>query len=74
MSFIEEVLYDPESGAPFVLLDAERRILEHTFKTNKAGRLLYPRTGLRRIRESGKTGFATRRTLTMILLFRWTLC
>ena len=31
-SFIEQVLRDPETGKPFVLLPAERTFLEHGFK------------------------------------------
>jgi hypothetical protein len=33
MTFIEEVLHDPETGKPFKLLEAERRVLEHAFVT-----------------------------------------
>jgi hypothetical protein len=40
--FIEEVLFDPETGAPFVLFDAERCFLAHAFRLNAVGKLLYP--------------------------------
>ena len=32
ISFIETVLYDPETKRPFKLLPAERAFLEHAFK------------------------------------------
>ena len=41
-AFIETVLHDPETGQPFVLLDAEREFLAHAFKLNDNGRLLFP--------------------------------
>ena len=31
VAFIEEVLIDPESGRPFILLPAERDFLKHAF-------------------------------------------
>jgi hypothetical protein len=68
-AFIEEVLHDPETGQPFVLLDAERAFLEHAFKTNSNGRLLYPEQVYACPKKSGKTGFAALHMLTTILLF-----
>jgi hypothetical protein len=41
-AFIEECLYDPETGKPFVLLPAERAFINLGFKTDANGRLLYP--------------------------------
>ena len=32
ISFIETVLFDPETGKPFVLLEAEKKFLAHAFK------------------------------------------
>ena len=40
--FIETVLHDPETKKPFKLLPAERAFLEHAFKRDDDGRLLYP--------------------------------
>jgi hypothetical protein len=40
--FIAEVIRDPETGKPFELLPAERVFLEHAYRTDDAGRLLYP--------------------------------
>jgi hypothetical protein len=42
IAFIEQCLCDPETKKPFHLLDAERRFLEHAFKLDDDGRLLYP--------------------------------
>ena len=42
ISFIETVLYDPETKKPFKLLPAERAFLEHAFKLDDSGRLFYP--------------------------------
>ena len=42
ISFIETVLHDPETKKPFKLLPAERAFLEHAFKLDDNGRLLYP--------------------------------
>jgi len=42
VSFIEDILRDPETGKPFVLLDAEKQFLAHAYQTDEAGRLVYP--------------------------------
>jgi hypothetical protein len=42
IEFIETVLHDPETKRPFVLLLAERSFLQHAFKLDNSGRLLYP--------------------------------
>jgi phage terminase large subunit-like protein len=68
-TFIESMRYDPESGAPFKLLDAERDFLKHAFQTDADGRLLYPELVFGAPKKSGKTGFAALFMLTMILLF-----
>ena len=69
ISFIEHVLYDPETKRPFVLLDAERAFLQHAFTLDANGRLLYPELLYGAPKKSGKTGFAALYVLTMILLF-----
>ena len=59
ISFIETVLHDPETKKPFKLLPAERAFLEHAFKRDDDGRLLYPEQTLQLPQEkSGKTTFA----------------
>ena len=37
LSFIEEVLHDPETGKPFVLLEAERVFMRHAFALDRGG-------------------------------------
>jgi phage terminase large subunit-like protein len=69
ISFIETVLFDPETGKPFVLLEAEKQFLAHAFKTDKHGQLLYPEQVFAAIKKSGKTGLAALYLLAMILLF-----
>ncbi len=69
IAFIETVLHDPETGAPFKLLPAERQFFEHAFKTDDSGRLLYPEQIFAAIKKSGKTTLAALHLLTMILLF-----
>ncbi len=68
ISFIERIIIDPETGKPFILLDAERRFLEHAFSTDSAGRLLYPEQIYSCPKKSGKTTFAAIYVLTMVLL------
>ena len=68
-AFIETVLHDPESNAPFVLLDAERQFLQHAFKTGDDGRLLYGEQVYAAPKKSGKTAFAALHMLTTVLLF-----
>jgi hypothetical protein len=68
VAFIEEVLVDPETKRPFVLLDAERRFLEHSFRAGEDGRLLYPEQVYAAPKKSGKTAFSAMFVLTMVLL------
>jgi phage terminase large subunit-like protein len=69
MTFIEQCLINPETGAPFKLLPAERDFLRFAFQTDDDGRLLYPEQIFGAPKKSGKTGFAALYLLTMILLF-----
>jgi phage terminase large subunit-like protein len=69
ISFIEEVLINPETGKPFVLLKAERAFLEHAFATGPDGRLLYPEQIYSCPKKSGKTTFAALLVITFTLLF-----
>jgi phage terminase large subunit-like protein len=68
-TFVEEVLHDPETGAPYRLLPSERRFLAHAFKTAADGRLLYPEQLYSCPKKSGKTAFAALHVLTTSLLF-----
>ena len=69
IKFIQEVLIDPETGRPFVLLDAERTFLKHAFATGPDGRLLYPEQIYSCPKKSGKTTFAAIFVITIVLLF-----
>jgi phage terminase large subunit-like protein len=69
LEFIEAVLFDPETGAPFRLLPAERAFLEHAFKIGPNGRLLYTEWLYSCPKKSGKTTFEAIIELTMLLLF-----
>ena len=68
-SFIEEVLHNPETGKPFVLLDAEREFLAYAFDTDATGRLLFPEQVYAAPKKSGKTGFAALHMLSTVLLY-----
>ena len=69
ISFIETVLYDPETKRPFKLLPAERAFLEHAFKLDDSGHLLYPEQLYSCPKKSGKTTFAGIHALATLLLF-----
>lgn len=69
VAFIECVLFDPETNAPFALLDAEKQFLAHAFTTGDDGRLLYGEQVYAAPKKSGKTGFAALHMLTTVLLF-----
>jgi phage terminase large subunit-like protein len=69
LSFITEILRDPETGKPFVLLDAERAFLEHAYQIDDSGRLVYPEQLYGAPKKSGKTGFAAMHLLTTTLVF-----
>ena len=73
ISFIETVLYDPETKKPFKLLPAERAFLEHAFKRDDDGRLLYPEQIYSCPKKSGKTTFAGIHALTTAAAVRWQL-
>ena len=67
--FVREVMVNPETGEPFELLPAEVVFLDHAFRTDANGRLLYPEQVFSAPKKSGKTGFAALHTLTMCLIF-----
>ena len=67
--FIADTLIDPETGKPFQLLPAEVVFLDHAFRTDANGRLIYPEQVFSAPKKSGKTGFAALFTLTMCLIF-----
>ena len=65
ISFIEEALIDPETGAPFVLLPAERDFLQHAFKRDVNGRMIYPELIFSAPKKSGKTTLAAIFVITL---------
>ena len=69
ISFIEEVLRDPETSKPFALLDAERQFLAHAYRTDHNGRLVHPEQLYACPKKSGKSGFAAMHLLTTTLIF-----
>jgi phage terminase large subunit-like protein len=69
ISFIEQVLRNPETGRPFELLDAQRQFFEHAWQTNEDGRLLYPEQCYGAIKKSGKTATAAMHLLATTLLY-----
>jgi hypothetical protein len=69
IKFIEQVLINPETNKPYVLLDAERAFLKHAFAIGADGRLLYPEQVFACPKKSGKTTFAAIYVITMVLLF-----
>src|SRR4051812_43114919 len=66
--FIEQVLCDPETGLPFVLLEAEREFMRPAFALDGDGRLLYPELVYGAPKKSGKTTCAALVVLVMVLL------
>jgi phage terminase large subunit-like protein len=69
IEFIETVLIDPESHAPFELLPAERAFLEHAFQIGDNGKLKYSEWLYSCPRKSGKTTFQALIQLTTTLLY-----
>jgi hypothetical protein len=69
ISFIQQVLINPETNKPFALLEAERAFLMHAFETGPDDRLLYPEQVYACPKKSGKTTLAAIYVLTIILLY-----
>ena len=64
ISFIESTLINPETGAFFVLTEAERVFLAHAFAVGSDGRTLFPELVFGAPKKSGKTALAA-----MVLLY-----
>ena len=67
--FITEVLVNPETGKPFILLDAEKEFLRCAYAQDADGKLRYPEQCFAAPKKSGKTGFAAMHMLGTVLLF-----
>jgi phage terminase large subunit-like protein len=68
LSFIEQVLRDPETGEPFELFDAQREFLAGAFTLTDDRRLAYPEQVFGAIKKSGKSATAAMHLLTMTLV------
>jgi hypothetical protein len=69
MSFIAEVIRNPETGLPFELLDAQRKFFARAWRTDENGRLIYPEQVFAAPKKSGKTAAAAPHLLTTTLVF-----
>src|SRR5262245_31507381 len=69
VSFIQQVLRDPETGKPFELFPAECAFLDHGYRTDGSGRLRYPEQVFGAPKKTGKSAFAGMHLLTTTLLF-----
>jgi phage terminase large subunit-like protein len=69
IAFIEQCLINPETGAPFELLPAERTFLQHAFTIGPQGKLLYCEWVYSCPKKSGKTTFGALVLIVMVLLF-----
>jgi hypothetical protein len=69
VTFIEQVLRDPETGRPFVLMDWQREFFAHAYQTNSDGRLRYPEQLAACPKKTGKTTFAGLHLLTTTLIY-----
>ena len=68
LSFIEQVLRDPETRQPFELFDAQREFLTGAFTLTDDRRLAYPEQVFGAIKKSGKSATAGMHLLTMTLV------
>jgi phage terminase large subunit-like protein len=68
LSFVEQILRDPETQRPFVLLPEQREFFKQAWQTDDDGRLLYPEQVYGAIKKSGKSGTAALHVLTTTLV------
>jgi hypothetical protein len=66
ITWIECTLIDPETDAPFILTDAERRFLKRAFELTADGRLKHPELIFSAPKKSGKTAFAAMLVLYVV--------
>jgi hypothetical protein len=69
VAFINEVLRDPETGKPYVLLLAEIEFLKYALNTRPDGRMLYPQLLYCCPKKSGKTVWGAIFMIMVIVLF-----
>jgi hypothetical protein len=68
MDISAQALHDPETGAPFIVNDAQRVFLALAFELTEDGRLKYPELVFAAPKKSGKTAFGALISLIMVLL------
>jgi phage terminase large subunit-like protein len=68
VTFIEEVLIDPETERPFVLNRAQRHFLARAFRLAADSRLRFPELLFSGPKKSGKTGLAAMIVLYVVLV------
>jgi hypothetical protein len=68
LTFIRDVLRDPETGRPFELFDAQCQFLRRAFTRTDDGRLVFPEQVFGAIKKSGKSMTAAMHMLTMTLV------
>ena len=69
VAFVEEVLVSPETGSPYVLVDAQRAFLREALRLRKDGRLRYQDLIFSAPKKSGKTTLAAIFLIVLIVLF-----
>jgi phage terminase large subunit-like protein len=74
ISFIEQVLRDPETNKPFQLFEAQRQFFAHAWRLDAAGRLLFPEQCFAAPKKSGKSATAALHLLTTTILFGGKFC
>jgi phage terminase large subunit-like protein len=69
ISFITEVLRNPQTGKPFELFPAQRQFFEHAWQLRDDGRLRYSEQTIGWPKKTGKGGTAGMHVLTTTLVF-----
>jgi phage terminase large subunit-like protein len=69
ISFITEILRNPETGQPFQLFPAQRQFFAHAWQLTEDGGLLYPEQCLGAPKKTGKTATAAMHLLTTTCLY-----
>ena len=69
VSFIEEVLRDPDTGKPFELFDAQKQFFAHAWQRDDNGRAVYTEQCFAAPKKSAKTGTAALHVLTTTCLY-----
>ena len=68
VTFISEVLRNPETGQPYVFYPAQKQFVREAVKLNKDGRLLYPEVLYSGPKKIGKTTLAAIMIIDVIVV------